>query len=241
LNSSKKSKSVGISPKSYRQTVARPLAAATPVDSVRPDYDSTVELPRYGAGTALVVVDVQNDFADPGGSLYVRDGEAIVPRVNAEIRRALEAGSPVLYTQDWHPPVTAHFRKDGGIWPVHCVHGTWGAEFHPALDVVAEAPIVRKGTGGEDGYSAFSVRDPHSGHVSRTQLGELLDERGVKDVVIAGLATDYCVKETGLDALELGYHPSVLLAAVRAVDLEPGDGGRALVALAAAGADLIED
>jgi nicotinamidase/pyrazinamidase len=185
------------------------------------------------------VVDVQNDFADPKGSLYVRGGEGIVPLINAEVRAARDAGSPVIYTQDWHPSVTPHFQKDGGIWPVHCVGGTWGSDFHPDLEVIADAPIVHKGSGGEDGYSAFSVRDPHTGHVKRTQLGELLDERGVKDVVIAGLATDYCVKETGLDAVELGYRPTVLVDAVRAVELEPGDGELALEALSAAGATLI--
>jgi nicotinamidase/pyrazinamidase len=185
------------------------------------------------------VVDVQNDFADPKGSLYVRGGEGIVPLINAEVRAARDAGSPVIYTQDWHPSVTPHFQKDGGIWPVHCVGGTWGSDFHPDLEVIADAPIVHKGSGGEDGYSAFSVRDPHTGHVKRTQLGELLDERGVKDVVTAGLATDYCVKETGLDAVELGYRPTVLVDAVRAVELEPGDGELALEALSAAGATLI--
>jgi len=195
---------------------------------------------RYGPGTALVVVDVQNDFADPDGSLYVRGGEDICATINAEIRAAVAAGSPVIYTQDWHPSVTPHFEKDGGIWPVHCVHGTWGSEFHRGLDVLPDAPIVHKGSGGEDGYSAFSVRDPVSGDVRRTILGELLDERGVESIVIAGLATDYCVKETGLDAIELGYRPSVLVDAVRAVNLESGDGDRALEALASAGVTLID-
>jgi nicotinamidase/pyrazinamidase len=194
---------------------------------------------RYGPRTALLVVDVQNDFADPAGSLYVRGGEDIVEVVNAEIRAALEAGSPVVYTQDWHPPATPHFQKDGGTWPVHCVQGTWGAGFHPALLVLPDAPVVRKGAGGEDGYSAFSVRDPVSGDVSRTQLGELLRERGMESVVIVGLATDYCVKESGLDALRLGFHPTVLTQAVRAVDLQPDDGRIALQALQAAGAEVV--
>ena len=210
-------------------------------------YDGPVASPRYGPGTALIVVDVQNDFADPYGSLYVRGGEDICATINAEISAAIAAGSPVIYTKDWHPPVTPHFQIDGGIWPVHCVQGSWGAEFHRGLDVVPDAPIVHKGSGGEDGYSAFSVRDPVSGDVQRTQLGEMLEEREVTSIVIAGLATDYCVKETGLDAIELGFDPTVLVDAVRAVDLEPGDGARALdalakagVALARAGAGLIE-
>jgi nicotinamidase/pyrazinamidase len=188
-----------------------------------------------------VVVDMQNDFADPDGSLSVRGGHEIIPRVNAEIAEARAAGSPVIYTQDWHPPATPHFQKDGGIWPVHCVQRSWGAEFHPALDVLRDAPIVHKGSGGEDGYSAFSERDPVSGNVQRTRLGELLDERGVHSIVVVGLATDYCVKETGLDAIELGYPPTVIVPAVRAVDLKPGDGDRALEALSAAGAELAED
>ena len=196
--------------------------------------------PTYGPGTALLVVDVQNDFADPKGSLYVNGGERIIGRITEHIRAAEAAGSAVVYTQDWHPPVTAHFAKDGGIWPVHCVHGTWGAQFHPELLVLPDAPVVRKGTGGEDGYSAFSVRDPLSGDVRRTQLGELLRERGIERVVIAGLATDYCVKESGLDAVRLGFHPTVLADAVRAVDLQPGDGERALEALEAAGAELVQ-
>jgi nicotinamidase/pyrazinamidase len=193
----------------------------------------------YGPGTALLVVDVQNDFADPTGSLSVRGAEQIIPTVNDAIRAAEAVGSPVIYTQDWHPPSTPHFLKDGGIWPVHCVQGTWGAEFHPDLLVLPDAPIVRKGSGGEDGYSAFSVRDPLSGDVTRTKLGELLEERGVEQVVIAGLATDYCVKESGLDAIRLGFQPTVLTDAIRAVDVQPGDGERALEELATAGAELL--
>src|SRR5918994_1384164 len=100
-------------------------------------------VPTYDPTTALLVVDVQNDFADPQGGLYVREGEKVVPFVNDEIGQARAAGAPVFYTQDWHPVSTPHFEKDGGIWPVHCVRDTWGAEFHPALAV--EGPVVRKG------------------------------------------------------------------------------------------------
>ena len=103
----------------------------------------------YGPGTALVVVDVQNDFADPAGCLAVPGGLAVVTAANAEIAAATAAGSPVFYTQDWHPDTTPHFAKDGGTWPVHCVQGTWGAELHPALQVVG--PVVRKGEHGKDG------------------------------------------------------------------------------------------
>ncbi len=192
---------------------------------------------EYDGRVALLVVDVQNDFADPAGTLYVREGELIVPIVNREVRRATEAGSLVVYTQDWHPSRTPHFEQDGGVWPVHCVHDTWGADFHPDLDVI-EAPIIRKGSGGEDGYSAFSVRDPQTSERSPTLLADMLHERGVERVVIAGLATDYCVKETGLDAVRLGFEATVLLDAVRAVERIPGDGESALDELRSAGVHI---
>jgi nicotinamidase/pyrazinamidase len=158
--------------------------------------------------------------------------------VNAEIARAREAGATVVYTQDWHPPSTPHFARDGGTWPVHCIGGTPGAELHPALVVVEGALFTRKGTGGEDGYSAFSVRDPVAGEVTPTGLEGALRARGIDRVVIAGLATDYCVKETGLDAVRLGFETAVLTAAVRAVELLPGDGERALAALAERGVEM---
>jgi nicotinamidase/pyrazinamidase len=187
---------------------------------------------RYDDTTALVVVDVQNDFADPEGSLYVTGGEEVVPVINAEIDRAVEAGAFVVYTQDWHPDTTPHFSKDGGVWPVHCVMGTWGAELHPRL--VVSGPIVRKGSGGEDGYSGFTVRDPGSGEEEGTELEALLREKNVTRVVVVGLATDYCVKETALDSLRKGFNTTVLRDTVRAVDLQPGDGERALEAVRAA-------
>jgi nicotinamidase/pyrazinamidase len=190
----------------------------------------------YDPGTALVVVDVQNDFADPSGSLYVRGGEEVVPVVNDEIRRASDDGALVAYTQDWHPASTPHFRKDGGIWPVHCVAGTWGAGFHP--DLTLDGETVRKGVDGKDGYSGFSVRDPSSGDVSATQLEAILRARGIERVVICGLATDYCVAETALDARRLGFAAALLEAGVRAVDLQPGDGARALARIRDAGATI---
>ncbi len=188
---------------------------------------------RYDASTALVVVDVQNDFADPAGGLSVQGGEEVVPVVNEEVTAATAAGATVVYTQDWHPESTPHFAKDGGTWPVHCVGGSWGAELHPALRVQGES--VRKGVGGEDGYSGFTVRDPVTGEESPTPLADLLRSRGVERVVVIGIATDYCVKETALDAARLGFATTVLRDAVRAVDLEPGDGERALTEMAAAG------
>jgi nicotinamidase/pyrazinamidase len=193
-------------------------------------------VPRYDATSALIVVDVQNDFADPQGSLAVAGGDAVIPVINGEIAEAHAAGATVVYTQDWHPEHTPHFAKDGGIWPDHCIQETWGAALHPALTV--DGPVVRKGANGEDGYSGFTMRDPLSGATVATQLEELLRERAIERVIVAGLATDYCVKATALDALRLGFATTVLVDAIAAVDLEPGDGERALDELQGSGAAL---
>jgi nicotinamidase/pyrazinamidase len=189
---------------------------------------------RYDQRTALIVVDVQNDFADPAGGLSVAGGDAIVPTVNSEIASASAGGAFVVYTQDWHPASTPHFAKDGGIWPVHCVAGTWGAELHPDLVEVAGGR-VRKGINGEDGYSGFTMRDAGTGETIPTELEELLRARAIERVVVCGLATDYCVKATAIDAAALGFETSLLPSAVRAVDLNPGDGDRAIVAMRDAG------
>ena len=191
-------------------------------------------MPAYDPKTALVVVDVQNDFADHKGGLYVADGEQVIPLINQEVDRATAADAFVVYTQDWHPPSTPHFQKDGGIWPVHCVGATWGAALHPAL--LVEGPLVRKGSEGGDGYSGFTVRDPSSGETTATSLDELIREHGVERLVICGLATDYCVVETVVDARMLGYPVEVITAAMRAVDLAPGDGDRAITRMRDAGA-----
>jgi nicotinamidase/pyrazinamidase len=190
---------------------------------------------RYDPATALIVVDVQNDFADPAGSLSVAGGDAVVPVINAEIAMATAADGLVVFTQDWHPESTPHFAKDGGIWPVHCVADTWGAQLHPTLQTPHELPRIRKGVNGEDGYSGFTTRDPATGQEARTELEALLRGRGIGRVVVVGLATDYCVKATALDAARLGYETSVLTDAIAAVDLEPGDGDRAIDEMAAAG------
>ena len=190
----------------------------------------------YDDKTALIVTDVQHDFADPDGSLYVRGGEELVPFINGEIDRAARAGGVIVYTQDWHPESTPHFAKDGGVWPVHCVRDSWGAQLLPALRI--EGEILRKGTGGEDGYSAFTVRDPKSGEQAGTRLEQLLRERGVERVVIVGLATDYCVKDTALDAIARGFDTTVLQGGVRGVNLEPGDDERALQQVQEAGGRL---
>ncbi|MGH9033165.1 MAG: isochorismatase family protein [Acidimicrobiia bacterium] len=191
---------------------------------------------RYDERTALLIVDLQNDFAEPAGSLYVTGGEDVAPIANREAARAHDAGALVVYTRDWHPPDTPHFAPYGGIWPVHCVRETWGADFHEDLKVDGE--LIHKATGPEDGYSAFSVQHLPTGETRGTGLEELLADRGIERVVIVGIATDYCVRESALDARRLGLETEVLREGVRAVDLEPGDGERALAEIASAGAQI---
>jgi nicotinamidase/pyrazinamidase len=193
-------------------------------------------VPAYDPRTALVIVDLQNDFADPAGSLYVEGGEEVVPVANAERTRARSEGALVVYTQDWHPPHTPHFAVDGGIWPVHCVQGTWGAAFHPEL--IVDGDVLRKGTDGRDGYSAFSVRDPLSGSVEATELERILRAASVERLIVTGLATDYCVVETVSDARMLGFDVGVVADGIRAVDLHDGDGDRAIRRMRDAGADI---
>jgi nicotinamidase/pyrazinamidase len=190
----------------------------------------------YGEHSALIVVDVQNDFADPSGSLYVKGAEQILSVIGLETGKALASGSMAVYTQDWHPPHTPHFRNDGGIWPVHCVMESWGAAFHPQLSVAG--PVVRKGGDGSDGYSGFSVRDPLSGDRTATELDDLLKGRDVERLVICGLATDYCVVETVLDARMLGYPVQVVRAAIRPVNLSLDEGEQAITRMRDAGAEL---
>lgn len=193
--------------------------------------------PGYDRTSALLLIDVQNDFADPGGALAVAGGDAIIPFLNSQVAAARRSGALVVYTQDWHPAVTPHFARDGGIWPVHCVMETWGAELHPNL--LVDGSRVRKGSAGEDGYSGFSTRDPSTGRESPTELDGLLRAAGIERVVVAGLATDYCVKATALDAIRLGYPTRILADGIRPVDLAPGDGDRAVAEMQAAGVEVV--
>jgi nicotinamidase/pyrazinamidase len=190
---------------------------------------------RYDSKAALIVVDVQIDFADPKGGLSVAGAPGVIATINGEIRSARNNGGLVVYTMDWHPPSTPHFAKDGGIWPVHCVAGTWGAELYPELDVPDDPVTIKKGTNGEDGYSGFTTRDPVTGQTAPTELEQLLRDRGIERVVICGLATDYCVNATALDAIRLGFETQVLTDACRPVDLKKGDGRRAIEGMRAAG------
>ena len=175
---------------------------------------------------ALIVVDVQNDFC-PGGALAVPDGDAVVDAVN---RMASEA-SFVVATRDWHPPDHGSFAAHGGRWPVHCVQGTPGAELHPGIDASQIDVVVEKGQVSErDGYSGFEG----------TELERLLREHGVDAVDVAGLALDYCVKATALDARRAGLTVTVHRGATRAVEVSPGDGERAVEELRVAGVEVVD-
>ena len=183
------------------------------------------------AKKALLVVDVQNDFC-PSGALAVPGGDRVVPVLNKYIGIFRKAGLPVYFTRDWHPPVTVHFKAYGGVWPPHCVQGTPGAEFHQDLEIPPGAVIMSKGDDpGQDSYSAFSGHDEKG-----RSLAEVLRADGVSHFYIGGLATDYCVKETSLDAFREGFEVTVLTDAVRGVDLSPGDSDRALEEVKSRGA-----
>jgi nicotinamidase/pyrazinamidase len=183
------------------------------------------------ARDALVVVDLQNDFC-PDGALAVKDGDAIVPVVNRYLQRFGGAGAPVFLTRDWHPAVTQHFKAYGGVWPPHCVQGTRGAEFHPGLRAPAGAEVVSKGMDpAQDAYSAFQAED----RMGRP-LPAVLAARGIRRLYVGGLATDYCVRASALDALQGGFEVVVLTDAIGAVELQPGDGARAIGEMREAGA-----
>jgi nicotinamidase/pyrazinamidase len=175
---------------------------------------------------ALLIIDFQNDFT-PGGALGVKGGDEIARRLNelaSDPRFELVAA-----TRDWHPSDHGSFEQQGGIWPVHCVQGTLGAELHRRLDRSRIDVVVDKGQDpSADGYSGFEA----------TLLEELLKAHGVDHVTIGGIATDYCVKNTALDALRLGFGVTVDREAVRGVDVEPGDSERALDEIRAAGGDV---
>jgi nicotinamidase/pyrazinamidase len=178
---------------------------------------------------ALIVVDVQNDFC-PGGSLAVADGTAVVPPLNRLIKEFLDRGEPVFKTRDWHPDQTKHFQAYGGTWPVHCVQNTPGAEFHQDLIDDPRITIVSKGINeSADGYSGFDG----------TNLAEILREQAVEEVWVGGLATDYCVKHTVLDALGAGFEVKALADAMRPVNVDPDDGEQAIEEMRKAGAEIV--
>ena len=178
---------------------------------------------------ALIVVDVQNDFC-PGGSLAVAHGDEVVGPLNQLMKEFLDRGEPVYKTRDWHPSTTKHFADYGGTWPVHCVQNTRGAEFHPELLDDPRITVISKGFDeSADGYSGFDG----------TQLAESLREGGVEEVWIGGLATDYCVKETVIDARKEGFKVKALADSMRPVNMKPDDGQKALEEMSAAGAEIV--
>lgn len=176
--------------------------------------------------TALIVVDLQNDFC-PGGALPVPGGDTIVPAVNEYIEKLRLANGPVFATRDWHPSDHCSFRERGGPWPPHCIQNSPGAAFHPGLKLPPQTLIVSKGKDPErEEYSGFANPD----------LERHLRLLGVATVLVAGLATDYCVKHTVLEARKAGFEVVLLQDAARGVDLQPGDSDRAIAAMRAAGA-----
>jgi nicotinamidase/pyrazinamidase len=188
--------------------------------------------PSFQVGDGLLLVDPQNDFC-PGGSLPVADGDAVIPVLNAWAAAAERAGVPVFVSRDWHPARTTHFKNSGGVWPAHCVMGTRGAEFHPDLRVPHSAIVVSKGMGeAEDAYSAYQARDD-----AGVLLATLLKQHEVRHLYLMGLATDYCVKASALDGLADAFRITLVLAGVRAVNLQPQDGEQALEEMRAAGAE----
>lgn len=173
---------------------------------------------------ALLIVDVQNDFC-PGGSLGVKDGNKVVPIIND----LMDKFDTVISSQDWHPEKTVHFKK----WPVHCVAGTKGAEFHPELKTDNIDLKLKKGTDNkDDGYSAFDA--------TNTSLRDYLKENNITTLYICGLTTDYCVKESALDAINLGVHTYVVTNAIAAVNAQPGDDKKALDEMYTKGCNLVE-
>ena len=182
---------------------------------------------------ALLIVDVQNDFC-PGGALQITNGDRVVEPINRAAQLFAAAGLPVLASRDWYPPTTRHFRNFGGIWPVHCVQGTMGAAFHPALRLPEGTVVLSKGINPElDGYSAFEGVT-----VDGEMLEEVLRELQVRKLYISGLATDYCVLCTTREALRNGFEVTVLTDAVAGVDIVPGESACAIEDMKSAGAQL---
>ena len=188
--------------------------------------------------SALLVVDVQNDFC-PGGSLAVSEGDKVVPELNRWISAFKAARRPVAYTRDWHPPDHCSFREQGGPWPVHCVQGTRGVEFHPDLKI--DGPVFSKAFhSNEEAYSGFGGFLDEDGRITTLSLADWLRRQGVRHVYVGGLTTDYCVLTTTLDARKEGFEVTVLASATRAVNVNPGDGERAFQRMREAGAQLAE-
>jgi len=184
-----------------------------------------VEIDKH---TALVVVDVQKDFC-PGGALAVHEGDKVIPVLNKYIEKFRKAGAPIIFTRDWHPSDHSSFKAQGGPWPPHCIQNSEGAKFHPNLSIPLEGEIVSKADKKDEAYSFFQGTD----------LAAKLHQRGIKQLLVGGLATDYCVKETVLDGLKYGFEVYHLDDASRGVNVKPDDSERALQEMTAKGAKRI--
>ncbi len=188
-----------------------------------------------GFKKALLVVDIQNDFC-PGGALGIFGGDKIIPVVNKYIKIFSKNKLPIFISRDWHPKKTAHFKKFGGVWPMHCIENTKGARFHPGLKIPKEAVIISKGMDPkEDSYSVFQAKDAKGKRLSR-----FLKIFGVEEIYIAGLATDYCVRYSTIDALKTGLKVTILKDAIQGVNIRPSDSQEALEQITAMGAKQIK-
>lgn len=181
----------------------------------------------------LLLIDIQNDFC-PHGALPVPEGDKIIPFLNKYIAIFQKANFLIAATRDWHPPVTKHFKQYGGLWPAHCIQNTWGAQFHPSLELPADTIIFTKGTAEtKEGYSGFDGVDPQG-----IPMYNFLQSRHISTLSIGGLATDYCVKRTVLDALNFGFKVNLLTDAIKGIDLRPGDSQRSINEMSSRGAQL---
>jgi nicotinamidase/pyrazinamidase len=184
--------------------------------------------------SALLVIDVQNDFCG-GGALEVPEGDEVVPVINNYMEKFASAGLPIYASRDWHPEDTKHFKAYGGLWPVHCVQGSKGAEFHSGLKFPEGTVLITEGDSPDkEGYSCFEGHDPNG-----REFGEILKEGGIDHLYVGGLATDYCVRATVIDTLKEGFKATLLIDAVRGVDLNPGDSERAVEEMKKNGADTL--
>jgi nicotinamidase/pyrazinamidase len=184
--------------------------------------------------SALIVVDMQNDFC-PGGSLAVAGGDGIVPLINSYLELFRESGCCIIASRDWHPVETRHFRKFGGIWPDHCIQGSFGAEFHASLNLASDTLVFSKGIDPDrDDYSALQARND-----SGEPMHEYLKRMDIREIFVCGLATDYCILQTVLDALSHGFSVKVLADAIRGVELNQGDSERAIGEMRIAGAEFL--
>ncbi len=183
---------------------------------------------------ALVVVDVQKDFC-PGGSLAVPKGDKVVSVLNKYIDSFLKKSELIFFSRDWHPLKTKHFKESGGNWPPHCVQNTDGARFHPDLTIPERAIIISKGMNPDiEGYTVFQGKDDQN-----RQFEEILKNKEIEELFVGGLATNFCVKHTILDALDKGYKVNLLTDAIRGIDLEEGDTEKAIHQMAEKGVEKV--